>query len=100
MLYPYEPDYTVHPGLYLLEYQECYTLSTKEFAKLLNISEDSLQSILHWQAPITLEIAKSLEKVTNRPYTFWLRSQKSFDDFMKKHPSFNPKKVFSPSIFS
>ena len=42
-----------------------------EFARRLGISEDLLEKLIAGEAPITAELASSLESVTGSPAAYW-----------------------------
>jgi addiction module HigA family antidote len=67
----YQPDYAVTPGESLKELIDSLSMSQKEMATRLEMTEQSLVRILKGDQPITYETAERLEMVTGTPASFW-----------------------------
>ncbi len=65
------PDYAVAPGRTIKETMEDLSMSQKEFAIRLGITEQSLIRIFKGEQPVTYETADKLELVTGVPARFW-----------------------------
>lgn len=70
-LYPYNPDYAVHPGECLEEVLESREIKQIELANRLGISEKHLSQIINKKVPISPELALQLEKVLNISANIW-----------------------------
>lgn len=62
---------TPTPGQAILEGIEWLKMDKAEFARRLGISEDLLEKLIAGEAPITAELASSLESVTGSPAAYW-----------------------------
>ena len=67
----FETDYAVPPGETVKEFIEFSGITKAEFAKRLDVTEQSLYRICGGRQPITPEVARNLELVTGTPATFW-----------------------------
>lgn len=67
----HQPDCIVAPGESISETITALTMTQKEFAKRLGITEQSLIRIIKAEQPITYETAAKLEMVTGTPASFW-----------------------------
>ena len=59
------------PGQAIIEGMEWLKMDKAEFARRLGISEDLLEKLIAGGAPITAELASSLESVTGSPAAYW-----------------------------
>jgi plasmid maintenance system antidote protein VapI len=59
------------PGQAIIEGMEWLKMDKAEFARRLGVSEDLLEKLIAGEAPITAELASSLESVTGRPAAYW-----------------------------
>lgn len=62
-------------GKYLKDYLEYNNISQSEFASRLNISQKHMNEILNGKADITLEMAASIENLTDIPISFIINSE-------------------------
>jgi HTH-type transcriptional regulator/antitoxin HigA len=62
-------------GKYLKDYLEYNNISQSEFASRLNISQKHMNEILNGKADITLEMAASIEKLTDISISFIINSE-------------------------
>ena len=62
-------------GKYLKEYLEFNNISQTEFANRLDISQKHMNEILNGKADITLEMAASIERLTDIPISFIINSE-------------------------
>jgi HTH-type transcriptional regulator/antitoxin HigA len=76
--YPFEPDFTVPPGVTLAETIEAMSMSQAELAVRAGLSAKAVNLIVQGKAPITPETAIRLERVTGVPAHFWLRLESNF----------------------
>lgn len=67
----FEPDYAVAPGETLHEVMESLDMTQKEFAKRLELTEQTLIRIIRGEQPISYTTASRLELVTGVPAHFW-----------------------------
>lgn len=76
--YPFEPDFTVRPGVTLSETIGSLSMSQAELAVRAGLSARTVNLIVQGKAPITHETAIRLERVTGVPAHFWLRLESNF----------------------
>ena len=83
-IYEFQPDYAIHPGVYLDELLASRGMNQAELAIRLGITRKHLSNIINEKVPITLELAHYLEKVFN-DYSakYWLSLQMTYDIFEK-----------------
>ena len=68
-----------HPGQYIGELIEDYTMTQKEFAEKLGESPKTISKLVNGEESISNDIAQKLEKLTNISMKTWLNLQASFD---------------------
>lgn len=76
--FPYDPDYAVAPGEVLAEVLEELGISQLELAERLGVTEKHVSQIVNGVAPISVDIALGLERVTGVPAGFWSRLDQIF----------------------
>lgn len=83
-LFPFQPDYAVHPGAYLDELLETRGMHQAELAIRLGITKKHLSHVVNGKVPVSVELAHSLEKVFNDyAAKYWLSLQATYDIFVK-----------------
>jgi HTH-type transcriptional regulator / antitoxin HigA len=78
-IYGYQPDYSIHPGIFVEELIESLGLHQTEIALRLGVSEKHLSNLINGMVPVTPEMAHSLAMVFDYPEKYWLSLQVSFD---------------------
>ena len=68
-----------HPGQYIGELIEDYTMTQKEFAEKLGLSPKTISKLVNGEESISNDLAQKLEKLTNISMKTWLNLQASFD---------------------
>ena len=68
-----------HPGQYIGELIEDYTMTQKEFAEKLGLSPKTISKLVNGEESISNEIAQKLEKLTNISMKTWLNLQAFYD---------------------
>lgn len=68
-----------HPGALIAEYMTARDWSQKNLALRLGISPKTVSLLVRGKAPISADLALSLEKVLGRPARFWLNLQTNYD---------------------
>lgn len=76
--YPFRPDYVSPPGDTLRDLLKELNLSQAELATRAGLSTKHVNQILQGQAPITLETAIVLERITGMPASFWNRREADY----------------------
>jgi addiction module HigA family antidote len=71
ILYPYNPDYSVHPGEYLEEILESRGIKKREAADRLSISVKTISQIINKKAYITPDLAIQFERVLGVSANIW-----------------------------
>mgnify|MGYP000580749476 CR=1 FL=1 len=66
------PDYEVPPGATLRETLDGLEMSQAEFARRTDLSAKHVNQIIQGEAPISVDIARRLELVTEVPAALWL----------------------------
>lgn len=76
--YPFRPDYVSPPGDTLRDLLKELNLSQAELATRAGLSTKHVNQIMQGQAPITLETAIVLERITWMPAAFWNRREADY----------------------
>ncbi|MGO8870637.1 MAG: ImmA/IrrE family metallo-endopeptidase [Acidimicrobiales bacterium] len=76
--YPFQPDYVSPPGDTLRDLLTELNLSQAELATRAGLSTKHVNQIMQGQAPITLETAIILERITGMPAAFWNRREADY----------------------
>lgn len=76
--YQFRPDYSGAPGETLRERLEQLGLTQAELAARANLSSKHVNQIMQGVAPITLETAIVLERITGIPARFWNRREADY----------------------
>jgi len=82
--YQFEPDYAVAPGETLLEVMTSLDMNQKEFAKRLELTEQTLIRIFKGEQPISYATANRLELVTRVPARFWNNLEAEYREQLAK----------------
>jgi HTH-type transcriptional regulator / antitoxin HigA len=76
--HPFRPDYAVPPGETLRDLITEQSVSQAELAARAGLSTKHVNQIMQGTAPITLETAIVLERVTGMPASFWTRREADY----------------------
>ena len=76
----YMPDYAVHPGEVLEEYLDSYSMTQKELAASLGLTQKAVNEIIKGKAPIRPELSLKLERVFSRPSHFWNNLEQQYQE--------------------
>ena len=68
-----------HPGQYIGELIEDYTMTQKEFAEKLGLSPKTITKLVNGEESISNDLAQKLEKLTNISMKTWLNLQAFYD---------------------
>lgn len=77
----YSLNYAIHPGEYIEELLETYSMTQAELASRMHVSTKHLNQIIKGKANITSATALALEAVLDRQAGYWLSLQAKFDEF-------------------
>ncbi len=80
----YFPQIAFHPGEALAEKLEEIGMGPKEFALRTGKPEKTITAILKGDSSITADMAVQFENVTKIPASFWLNSQRAFDEYLAR----------------
>jgi addiction module HigA family antidote len=69
--YPHTPDYATPPGWTLEETLEELSMSQAELARRTGLSTKHVNQIVRGKVPITIEVARRLERATGHPARLW-----------------------------
>lgn len=94
-LVEFSPDFIIKPGETIVEMLEEYSMTQKELAARMNLTEKTICEIIKGDSPITQKHAKSLETILELPFDFWLNLQRNYDDALFKKQQ---KEEFSKQI--
>lgn len=83
-LYPYEPDYAVHPGEYLEEVLEARNIKKNDLAERLGVSEKHISQIINKQALINADLAVKLEKTLGVSANIWSNMSAEYELFIAR----------------
>ena len=76
--HPFRPDYVIPPGETLRDLLTEVNLSQAELAARAGLSTKHVNQIMQGLAPITLETAIVLERITGMPASFWNRREADY----------------------
>jgi HTH-type transcriptional regulator/antitoxin HigA len=76
--HPFRPDYAIPPGETLRERLAEINLSQTELAARAGLSTKHVSQIMQGVAPITLETAIALDRITGIPASFWNRREADY----------------------
>ncbi len=82
--YSFNPDYAVAPGETLVEVLESLSMTQKEFAKRIGLTEQTIIRIIKGTQPITYETANRLEMVTGIAAQFWNNLELQYQQQLSK----------------
>jgi len=86
--HPNPPPYSTPPGETLRDQIAAHNLSQTELATRTGLSIKHVNQIIQGAAPITLETAVILERVTGLPASFWNRREADYREaLLRAHPS-------------
>ena len=86
-----------HPGEILRElYLPATGLTQSEFAARLGVSRHALTQLLHGRRPLTADMAHRLARVLGTSAEFWLKMQRSRDEWDTLHGASSAPKAFKP----
>ena len=68
-----------HPGEYIGELIEDYSMTQKEFAEKLGLSPKTISKLVNGEESISNDLAQKLEKLTNISMKTWLNLQAFYD---------------------
>jgi HTH-type transcriptional regulator/antitoxin HigA len=77
-VYPFRPDYAIPPGETLRDRLAEMNLSQAELALRAGLSTKHVNQIIKGSAPITLETAIALERITGIPASVWNRREADY----------------------
>ena len=80
----FNPDYAIHPGVFLREEMEAMELSQKELAEKISCAPSVLNEIIHEKRRINADLAVRLEGVLYSPAIYWLRLQALYDEIIAR----------------
>jgi len=81
----YYPETVTHPGVILEEALEEKGMGSKEFSVRTGKPEQTISKILQEKGNITPEMAVLFEKVLQIPASFWIESQRRYDECIARH---------------
>ncbi len=76
----FNPNYSIHPGVFLREEMEALRTSQKALAEKIGVSKTIINEILHGKRKINGELAVKLEQVLYSPASYWLNLQALYDE--------------------
>lgn len=71
--------FAFHPGEYLKDLMEEYSLTQEEFAERLGITPDTIRKLIHGKSNISGDIALKLSEFTGTSSDLWLNLQMKYD---------------------
>jgi len=74
----FNPNYTVHPGEYILEFIETASLKREDFAETIGISLEQLEDIINGKSGIDEKIANAMAIYGYAP-KYWLSMQAGYE---------------------
>lgn len=77
--------YAFHPGEYLIDLIEEYSLTQEDFAKRLGITPEIIRKLIRGETDISSDIALKLSEFTGTSSELWLNLQKQYDQIQLSH---------------
>ena len=74
---PFELKIAVAPGRYVEEHMEYYGYTFQKFAEICNCSVESVKEIVTEKKPLTMKLAKKIEKELDIPAHVLMRIEKN-----------------------
>lgn len=74
-----------HPGEYLEDLLQEYSMTQAEFAKRLGTTPDTIRKLIHGETDISSDIALKLSEFTGTSIELWLNLQKQYDQIQLSH---------------
>ena len=75
---PYRLKFTVAPGSFISEHMEYYGYTFEKFADLCGCSANSVKEIVIDKKPLTMKLAKKLERELDIPAYALMRAEKRY----------------------
>lgn len=69
-----------HPGRYIEDIIDDMGITQSEFAKKLNITENTLGQLINGLIPLSEDLAEKLSKLTGTSTKLWLNLQQKYDE--------------------
>lgn len=79
------PPVVFHPGITLSEKLNEMRMSVKEFAVRTSKPEKTIFAIIKGDSAVTSDMAVAFETVTKIPAGFWLKRQRSYDEYVARN---------------
>jgi len=76
--FSFQPNWSSPPGDTMADLLEERNLSLREFAQQIGLTIDDISDLLHGNAPITIDIARSLEKTFGVSAAFWMKRESQY----------------------
>lgn len=76
----FNPNYAIHPGVFLREEMQALKITQKELSLRTGIPKTVINEIVNGKRNINAEIAIKLEKVLYSEANFWLNLQSTYDE--------------------
>ena len=73
-------NYAVPTGGFFEEWMEDHNINAAEMARKLGMSRKHMSELLKGKAPVTHELANTLERVTSIPARYWNRMEAGYRD--------------------
>jgi len=73
------PERPVHPGEVIADILDDLEITQTQFAKILGISEQTVNEIILGQQPITVDLAIRIGKALGNGHQLWLNLQQKID---------------------
>ena len=82
-LFKYSPNEVIVPGETIIEMLEECSMTQKDLADRMELSEQEVVGIIQGKSPITNEYAYCLESIFGMPFSFWLSLQRNYESRVK-----------------
>lgn len=77
---PFEPDWTMHPGVILRELLQDRGMNGNELAVASGLDPDTVTGLLDFATPVSEEIAAGLSSAFGMSAQFWLNAQRLYEE--------------------
>lgn len=88
----FNPNYRLHPGVFLKDDLETLGMSQKTLAEKSGISKTIINEVIKGKRNITPAMAMKFEEIIGEPASFWMGIQTKYDLFIEKNYGNKKKK--------
>lgn len=80
----FNPNYAIHPGVFLKDEMDSLKISQKVLAEKIGVSKTIINEVIHGKRNINAELAVRLEQALESPASYWLNLQSLYDETLAR----------------